>query len=64
MDANISFQEVCTSLVIIHVMHNENTGSFVSEIFFIEQMLNHKLHFAKTHTEMYASLFNRLYLTG
>lgn len=42
------------------VMHKENRFRGVSEILFIHEMFNHELHFLKTHTEMYASV----YLTG
>lgn len=42
------------------VMQKENRFCGVSEILFIHEMFNHELHFLKTHTEMYASV----YLTG
>lgn len=61
MDTNISFQEVCSSTDLLsRDAQRKCRFSCVSEILFIHVMLNHKLHFLKTHTDMYASV----YLTG
>lgn len=61
MDANISFQEVCGCTVGISCdAQRKCRFSRVSEILFIDEMLNHKLHFQKTLRATYASV----YLTG
>lgn len=61
MDTDVSFQEVCSCTVGISCdAQGKSRFSRVSEILFIDVMFYHKLHFQRTHTEMYASD----YLTG